>query len=153
MKKKLYKMRLDSGLTIAGYAGGNILFAAAPKPTAEVPSHIVLTAADFVMCAQIYSTYFGEEISEISILEILGDAGLLVAVVGGAGYALAKTATGFVAEAANFFGPLGWAASGILAAGSTAILGFAWLGFIDWAYRNKVEVMRNGGEPKFQYDK
>jgi hypothetical protein len=137
MAKKIWQKRRKALLQIAGTSGINIVFAGAPKPGAEIPSHIALTGADFFMCAMIYELYFGERISKDSILEILGDAGLLVVIGGGGGYAIAKGASGLIAEFTNFLGPLGWMASGLLAAGGTAALGLIWVALVDWAYRNQ----------------
>lgn len=125
---------------IAGVAGANVAFSGAPKPGAEIPAHIVLTAGDFVMCGLIYEEYFGEKLTKDDILEVFGAAGLLLIVAGGGGYAIAKGATGILAEFTNLLGPLGWMASGILAAGGTGLLGFLWMAMVDYAYRNKVTL-------------
>lgn len=135
-RKDLSAKRRKSAFLIAGAAGGNVIFSAAPKPTVEVPAHVALTLADFVMCGAIYEIYYGEHLSEESILAILGDAGVVIAVAGGGGYAIAKGASGLVAEVTNFLGPLGWMASGLLAAGGTVFLGLIWWGVVDVAYRN-----------------
>lgn len=117
MAESLFAKRTQSLIAVAGVAGANIVFSGAPKPGVEIPSHIVLTGADFAMCAGIYYLYFGENITKDGILGILGDSGILVVVAGGGGYAIAKGASGLVAEFTNFLGPIGWMASGLLAAG------------------------------------
>ena len=45
-RKDLSAKRRKSAFLIAGAAGGNIIFSAAPKPTVEVPAHVALTLAD-----------------------------------------------------------------------------------------------------------
>ncbi len=104
-------------LIIAEFSGGNVVIGGVPKPGVEVPSHVALIATDMVMCAMIYEECFSENISEGSTIEILGKVGILIAVAGGGGYAIAKSASGFIAEITNLFGPMGWITSGILAAG------------------------------------
>lgn len=136
-KKKLWEKRRISLLQIAAFSGINVVFAGAPKPGVEIPAHIALTGADFVLCAMIYEQYFGERISKEEIVEVLGAAGFLLVVAGGGGYAIAKGASGLVAEFANFLGPLGFMASGLLAAGSTTLLGLAWMAIVDLAYRER----------------
>ncbi len=140
MTKSMWRKRRKTLLKIAEFSAGNIVIGGVPKPGAEIPSHIALIATDMVMCAAIYEEYFSERISEHSILEILGKAGILIAVAGGGGYAIAKSASGLVAEVTNFFGPIGWIASGILAAGGTALLGLFWMTVVDWAYRKQVTL-------------
>jgi hypothetical protein len=92
------------------------------------------------MCAAIHYEYFGERISKEQIIETLGLSGLLVIVVSGAGYGIAKVASGAIAELTNFLGPLGWMASGLLAAGGTATLGLIWMAIVDYAYRKRVPM-------------
>lgn len=138
--KRLWEKRRKSLLQISAFSGINVVFAGAPKPGGEIPTHIALTGADFVLCAMIYEQYFGERISTAEITEVLGAAGLLLVVAGGGGYAIAKGATGLVAELTNFLGPLGWMASGLLAAGSTALLGLVWMAIVDRAYRERVSL-------------
>ena len=140
MSKSFWGKRRRVLLKIAEFSAGNIVIGGVPKPGAEIPSHIALIATDMVMCAMIYEEYFSESISEHSILEILGKAGILLVVAGGGGYAIAKSASGFVAEATNFLGPIGWITSGILAAGGTALIGLLWMTIVDWAYRKQVTL-------------
>lgn len=140
MAENIWQKRKKALLCIAGLAGGNVVIAAPPKPGGEIPSHIALTGADFVMCGMIYETYFGEKVSKSTIVEILGVGGVIVAVAGGGGYAIAKTASGFIAELANLLGPLGWMASGLLAAGGTTLLGLCWMMIVDSAYGKKVTL-------------
>lgn len=140
MSKSMWNKRRKTLLKIAEFSAGNIVIGGVPKPGAEIPSHIALIATDMVMCAMIYEEYFSESISEHSILEILGKTGILLAVAGGGGYALAKSASGLIAEVTNFLGPIGWITSGILAAGGTALLGLLWMTIVDWAYRKQVTL-------------
>lgn len=140
MSKGLWRKRRKVLLKIAEFSAGNVVIGGTPKPGAEIPSHIALIATDMVMCAMIYEEYFSERISEHSILEILGKAGILLVVAGGGGYAIAKSAAGLIAEVTNFFGPIGWITSGILAAGETVILGLIWTTIVDWAYRKQVTL-------------
>lgn len=134
--KDLSSKRWRCLLGIGAVAGGNIIFTAPPKPTAEVPVAVVLTGADFVMCAAIYHEYFGERLTDGDIIDRLGGAGIITLVAGGGGYAIAKGASGLIAEFTNFLGPLGWMASGLLAAGATALLGAAWMMACDVMYQN-----------------
>jgi hypothetical protein len=138
--ESIWKKRKKALLTIAALSGTNIAFTGAPKPTLEIPSQIALTGSDFAMCAAIHYEYFGERISKEQIIETLGLSGLLVLVVSGAGYGIAKVASGAIAELTNFLGPLGWMASGLLAAGGTATLGLIWMAIVDYAYRKRVPM-------------
>jgi hypothetical protein len=137
MAKKIWQKRRKALLQIAAVSGASVVFTGTPKPGAEIPSQIALTGADFAMCAIIYQLYFDERISKDRIVEILGHLGLLMVVAGGGGYALAKGASGLIAEFTNLLGPIGWMASGILAAGGTSVLGLTWVAIVDWAYRNE----------------
>lgn len=137
MSKSLWRKRRKALLKIAEFTAGNVVIGGAPKPGAEVLSHIALVATDVIMCAMIYEEYFNEHISDGSILELLGKAGILLVMAGG-GYAIAKSASGIFAEFTNFLGPVGWITSGILAAGGTALLGLIWMTIVDWAYRKHV---------------
>jgi hypothetical protein len=92
------------------------------------------------MCGMIYEAYFGEKLTKDDILEVFGVLGVLIVVAGGGGYAIAKGATGIIAEFTNLLGPLGWMASGILAAGGTGLLGLTWMAMVDYAYRNRVTL-------------
>jgi hypothetical protein len=139
-KKDLTEKRVSCILQIAAFAGGNIVFGGAPKPGLEVPTHVALTAADFAMCTLIYHEYYKATIAQHDIIAMLGGAGLLVVVAGGGGYALAKGASGLIAEFTNFLGPLGWMASGLLAAGGTAVLGLCWMYLVDQAYAEGITV-------------
>jgi hypothetical protein len=138
MAGSLTKKRWRAVLQIAAYSGANIVFAGTPKPGAEIPTQIALTGTDFVMCATIFYEYYNEQISQERILEILGAGGLIVAIAGGGGYAIAGGASGLIAEVTNWLGPVGWAASGLLAARGTALLGLIWLAIIDRAYSSGV---------------
>ena len=140
MTKSIWRKRRKVFLKIAEFSAGNIVIGGVPKPGAEIPSHIALITTDMVMCTMIYEEYFSESISEHSILEILGKAGILLAVAGGGGYAIAKSASGLIAEVTNFFGPIGWITSGMLAAGGTILLGLLWMTIVDWAYRKQVSL-------------
>lgn len=142
MASPIWKKRRTALLQIALLAGGNVAITAAPKPTVEVPTSIALTGADFVMCAMIHQIYFGEEIDKTAVIDTLGAAGLLVVVAGAGGYALAKTTNGLIAEFTNILGPLGWMASGLLAAGGTAILGLSWMFICDYAFRNRISLKK-----------
>jgi hypothetical protein len=135
MANNLWDKRRKSLLKIAAAAGANIAFTGAPKPGAELPTQVALTATDFVMCAMVYEEYFGERISTQGIYETLGAAGVLVAVAGGGGYIIAKSASGLIAEVTNWLGPIGWLASSLLAFGGTAALGVIWMAMVDYAYR------------------
>jgi len=140
MAGSIWSKRKKALLTVASLAGANIVFTGVPKPTVEIPTQIALTGSDFAMCAAIYYEYFGERISREQILETLGLTGLLVIVAGGAGYGIAKVATGAVTEVANFLGPIGWMASSLLAAGGTAALGLIWMAIVDYANRKRVPM-------------
>lgn len=74
MSKSIWGKRRKVLLKIAEFSAGNVVIGGAPKPGAEIPSHIALIATDMVMCAMIHEEYFSESISEHSILEILGKA-------------------------------------------------------------------------------
>lgn len=83
MSKSIWGKRRKVLLKIAEFSAGNIVIGGTPKPGAEIPSHIALIATDMVMCAMIYDEYFSDRISEHSIIEILGKAGILLVMAGG----------------------------------------------------------------------
>jgi hypothetical protein len=84
----------------------------------------LLGFADIGMCLGIWKIYFKEELSEQSLLGIMGGAGLIAAIAGGAGYVIAKGATGLLHEALNVVTLPGWVTSGAIAASATALLGY-----------------------------
>ena len=140
MTEYVWQKRRKALLHIAELSGDNVVIAEPPKPGGEIPSHITITSADFVMCGMIYEIYFGEKILKSSIIEIMSVGGMIVAIAGGSGYAIDKTAAGFVAEVANLLGPLGWMASGLLSAGGTALVGLCWMWIVESAYGKKTTL-------------
>jgi hypothetical protein len=132
---KLNDKRVDSLLLIAGVAGASGFATFVPTPALEAPKQVVLGAADIGMCLGIYKIYFKEKISEKSILEIMGGAGISGAIAGGGGWVIAKGATGLLNELGNLGGPVGWATSGVIASSATAMLGIAWMIYCDKRFR------------------
>lgn len=115
LKKKRIQV-LEIIATAAG-VGGFATFV--PKPTIEVPTQIVLGAADLAMCLKIWNIYFDEEIEEKSMLEIMTTKGIIAVAAGGTGYIIARGATGLLHEAMNAITLPGWVTSGLIAASAT----------------------------------
>jgi hypothetical protein len=136
----LGKKRNKAALLILGAAGVGGFATFAPTPVIEVPKQVVLGAADLAMCVGIYHIYFEEMLSESGLLSFMQDVGFITVGATGAGYLIAKGASGIVHEVANVGGPLGWALSGAIALGGTALLGGAWLFICDKQYRERLAI-------------
>jgi hypothetical protein len=136
-KRKLNEKRLDAALIILGAAGIGGFATFTPTPTVEVPKQVVLGFADITMCLMIWKTYFKEELSEKELLGMMGGAGLIALAAGGAGYVIAKGASGLLHEVLNAAILPGWIISGLVAASGTAVLGAAWVWFCDKKYQER----------------
>ena len=137
---KLNETRIETIFTITAAAGVGGFATFAPTPTLEVPKQVVLGAADIAMCCAIWKFYFKEEMAEKSMIQTLGTTGLIAAVAFGAGWIVAKGATGILHEFANAIPGIGWVSSGVVAASATATLGLAFMWYCDTRYRNMYPV-------------
>ena len=62
----------------------------------------MVAAADIALLAGIYNVYFDEDVTPANVIEMLKDAGLLIAVGGGVVYGGVKLTEAGLAEVLNF---------------------------------------------------
>ena len=135
MDADLCAKRLESAKMILVASGATAILSAIPTPNFEVQR---LCAADYVLCANIYYTYFKEDISEEGIIAQLMEAGWAGTTSVGAAWAGAyitvRTTQGAIKEVSNFFGPHAWIASGAVAGATTMAFGAAWTVLVEHLY-------------------
>jgi hypothetical protein len=95
---------------------------AMPTPTLETVKQAGVTAADITLMAGIYNIYFEEDIAKGEMIELLKDAGILIAVGGTLLYGGIKVSEAGLAEVLNFVPGAGWGVSGLITASVTAIV-------------------------------
>ncbi|BAZ17723.1 hypothetical protein NIES4071_96030 [Calothrix sp. NIES-4071] len=133
----LGKKRLEATSIIVTCALGNATVSVAPTPGVELPKQFLLTASDVLMYSRIWKTYFEEDLSSKSILEILTELGLVCAVGAGTGYVVSKASTAILKEIVNWTGPLGWGVTATVAGSVSGIFGAAWALYCDNTYQQK----------------
>jgi hypothetical protein len=133
----LGKKRLDATSIIVTCALGNASVSVAPTPGVELPKQFLLTASDVLMYSRIWKTYFEEDLSSKSILEILGELGFVCAVGAGTGYVVSKATTAALKEIINWTGPLGWGVVATITGSLSAMFGAAWALYCDNTYQQK----------------
>lgn len=138
--QKLGKKRLDAAIAIATYAVGSGTASAAPTPGGELPRQLLLTASDILMYTKIWKTYFEEDLSEKTIVEILTELGLVSAVGAGAAYIVGKATTAALKELTNWLGPLGWGFTAAIAGSFSGLFGAAWALYCDNLYLQKNSI-------------
>jgi hypothetical protein len=109
--------------TLTGGASGT------PTPGLEVPKQAVVSAADIALLAGIYNVYFEEELGPANMIELLKNAGMLIAVGGSLVYGGVKLTEAGTAEVLNFVPGVGWLISGLITASVTATVASLW-----WLY-------------------
>ncbi|MBF2068059.1 MAG: hypothetical protein IGS39_27130 [Calothrix sp. C42_A2020_038] len=133
----LGKKRLDATSIIVTCALGNATVSVAPTPGVELPKQFLLTASDVLMYVRIWKTYFEEDLSSKSVIEMLGELGLVCAVGAGTGYVVGKATTAILKEIVNWTGPLGWGVTATIVGSSSGMLGAAWAVYCDSMYQQK----------------
>ena len=119
---------------ILEFAMGSTAASSIPTPVFEVSKQLLLAAADVTLCWRIYALYYDEELSIDNIIELLQRAGIVTAVGSVLVYTGARTTQGFVDEALNVSG-IGTLLSGIIAGSSTALVGLAFLAWINKSWQ------------------
>ena len=133
----LGKKRLDTISIIVTCALGNASVSAAPTSGGELPKQFLLTAGDVLMYSRIWKLYFEEELSNKSVVEMLGELGLVSAVGVGTGYVVSKVSTAVLKEIINWTGPLTWFVIATLAGSLSGLFGAAWALYCDNLYLQK----------------
>ena len=112
----------------ATFTGGT---SGAPTPGLEIPKQAAVSAADIALLAGIYNVYFDEDINPANMVEVLKEAGVLVAVGGTLVYGSIKLTEAGLAEVLNFVPGLGWLLSGMITASVTAAVATLWWWYCD----------------------
>jgi hypothetical protein len=103
----------------------------APTPGLEGPKQVVVSAADIALLAGIYNVYFDDDITPSNMIEVLKEAGLLIAVGGSIVYGGVKLTEAGLAEVLNFVPGFGWLVSGVITASVTATVATLWWWYCD----------------------
>ncbi len=137
MSDRTQKQKQRQGLRlIIEFSLGSTVASSIPTPVFEIPKQVALTAADLSLCWRLYALYFDEELSLDSLLALLKRAGVITAVGGAAVYASARAAQGIADEALNLT-LVGSLFSGLLAGSYTALLGCAFLYWVERAWEQE----------------
>lgn len=126
--------------TITGGASG------APTPGLEIPKQAAVSATDIALLAGIYNVYFDEEIAPASMVEVLKETGILIAVGGSIVYGGVKLTEAGLAEVLNFVPGFGWLISGLITASVTATVATLWWWYCDRQARSGLTPL-TGGRP------
>jgi hypothetical protein len=94
-----------------------------PRPSVETIKQAGVTAADLTLMAGIYNIYFEEQIGQGEMIQLLKDAGILIAVGGTLLYGGIKVSESGLAEVLNFVPGVGWGISGLITASVTTMVG------------------------------
>ena len=127
------KQRRALGL-ILEFAVGSTAASSIPTPVFEVPKQFMLTVADLTLCWRLYALYYDEELSLDSLLALIRRAGVAPVAGGVVTYASARAAQGFADETLNL-SVIGSLFSGLIAGSSTALVGLAFLAWVNRAWQ------------------
>jgi hypothetical protein len=130
----LQKKQKKSLTLILEFAVGSTAASSIPTPAFEVSKQIILAAADVTLCWRIYALYYDEELSIENIVELLQRAGIIASVGTVLVYTGARTSQGMADELLNLSG-IGTLVSGLIAGSSTALVGLAFLAWINNAWQ------------------
>ena len=119
---------------ILEFALGSTAASSVPTPAFEVSKQIVLAAADVTLCWKIYALYYDEDLSLENIVELLKRAGIITSVGSVLVYTGARTSQGLADEMLNLSG-IGTLVSGVIAGSSTALVGLAFLAWVNNAWQ------------------
>jgi len=130
----LQKKQRKSLALILEFALGSTAASSVPTPAFEVSKQIILAAADVTLCWNIYALYYDEDLSVENIVELLKRAGIVTSVGTVLVYTGARTTWGLADEVLNLSG-IGTLVSGVIAGSSTALVGLAFLAWINNAWQ------------------
>ena len=130
----LQKKQKKSLTLILEFALGSTAASSIPTPAFEVSKQIILAAADVTLCWSIYALYYDEDLSVENIVELLKRAGIITSVGTVLVYTGARTTQGLADEMLNLTG-IGTIVSGVIAGSSTALVGLAFLAWINNAWQ------------------
>jgi hypothetical protein len=119
---------------ILEFAMGSTAASSIPTPVFEVPKQLMLTVADLTLCWRLYALYYDEELSKDSLLALINRAGIAPVAGGAIAYAGARTVQGIADETLNL-SIVGTLLSGIIAGSSTALVGLAFLAWVNNAWQ------------------
>ena len=127
-RKSLAGRRKKALWLILGAAGATGGAATTPTTGMEIPKQAAVGLGDAVLLGSIYNVYFDEEPDRESVMEMLKEAGVVLAVGGGFAYGTVKLTEAVLGEVLNFVPVVGWLVSGTITASVTATVGllFAW---------------------------
>lgn len=134
---ELKKKRMKAAMKIIPYAIGGSAATSIPIPGVAFTTEIVMTAADILMCMDIWHIYFEEDLSQKKLMHILQDLGLVAVAGVGTAYIFSKVTTAVVNEIATFFGPIGWGVAPVISGSVTGIFGAFWIMYCEGLYRNE----------------
>ena len=130
----LQKKQKKSLTLILEFACGSTAASSIPTPVFEVSKQIILAAADVTLCWRIYVLYYDEELSIENIVELLQRAGIIASVGTVLVYTGVRTSQGMADELLNLSG-IGTLVSGLISGSSTALVGLAFLAWINNAWQ------------------
>ena len=147
--ESLFKRRKKTLWIVLGAAGACGSASSAPTAGLEIPKQAAVGLGDMVLLASIYNVYFEEEPGQDRMIEMLKEAGVVLAVGGGFAYGSVKLTEAVLAEVLNFVPVVGWLVSGAITASVTATVGALWWWACDQALRrgtNPVAEIRRFGQ-------
>jgi uncharacterized protein (DUF697 family) len=131
----LVRRRKKALWIIIAAAGATGSASTAPTTGLEIPKQAAVGLGDLALLGSIYNIYFDEEPDQDSMIEMLKEAGVLLAVGGGFAYGSVKLTEAVLAEILNFVPVVGWLVSGAITASVTTTVGSLWCWACDQALR------------------
>lgn len=135
MSDSLGKKRWNALLFLLPTVAGTAVASTVPTPGLEMHKQVAIGTAEMALCTRIYAIYFNEEIETSRIIELLPEAGFVIAAGGLGGYTAAKITQGALQEALNFVPVVGWGLSAVITGSVTAAVAVTWWVFCDKQYR------------------
>lgn len=118
---------------------GEFLVTALPKPTLEVPTGAVISAAGLVIFFDIWKLYFEDNIEEGTLKALLEEMGMMTLLGSIAAFLTAKLTNAVIGELGNLIPGIGWVIQGLVASIITLIAGFLWINFCEAVYIKKAQ--------------
>jgi hypothetical protein len=141
--QKLMRKRWKALWVIVPTATATGAASATPTPSLETVKQAAVTAADIALMANIYNVYFEEEITQGEMIQLLKDAGILIAVGGTLLYGGIKVTESGLAEVLNFVPGVGWGVSGAITATVTLLVAGLFAMYCDSQARKGVVPLLN----------
>lgn len=129
------RKRGDALIRIGQNVVGTSLTAAVPTPALETTKMIGIAVADAWMFWDIYKVYFDQRLSARRLVDMLGDAGIIVLSGGVIGYGVVKVSQSLIGELLNLVPLVGWAINGAMTGMSTAAIGLAWMVYVEEQFK------------------